>query len=98
MGRRNRQVLAIRVWEVKSFEPSGSGVASVMYTELRSAHPAFVVGADNQLTGQGRDLVRHYREKYPDVHVGRFDVTHVLHRTSGPDDPIYEPERLAPEA
>ena len=84
------EVFAIRVFAAKA-EQRGLGTARALYDELRDAHPRFLIGADHYLTGDGRVVAMHYRRKYPDRHVGRFDTSLVLHRTSEADDPAYLP-------
>ena len=88
-------VYVIKIDDVTA-DPSGKGTASVLYRELRATHPSFVVAADQQLTDLGRIVATHYRAKYPDRHLGRLDTDLVLHRTSGPDDPIYRAPVLHP--
>jgi len=68
---------------------TGRGWASAMYRAVREAHPGWVVPAADVLEGPGRRLVKHYREKYPEVHVGRFDTKGVVHLTAGPQDRLY---------
>lgn len=91
-------VLVIRVFGVTVFEGfRGRGICSKMYDELRSSHENFVIGADEELTDTGgRTIATHYREAYPDRHVGRFDTDMVLHYTSGPTDSLYQPPHLLP--
>ena len=92
-------LLAIRVTDVAVFEDfRDQGVASALYQELREAHLKYVIGADQRLTDDGRRVATHYRRKFPDRHVGRFDTDRVLHVTAGPDDPSYEPAYLAPDS
>jgi hypothetical protein len=83
-------VLAVHIRDVAAFT-AGKGVASALYTELRDANRKFVVGASHYLTDLGRAVATHYRATYPDIHVGRFDKSLVLHRTAGADDPAYLP-------
>lgn len=72
----------------------GRGWASAMYRALREAHPGWVVPAADVLEGPGRRLVKHYRERHPEAHFGRFDTNGVVHLTSGPEDPLYRPSIL----
>lgn len=97
-----RTVKAVNVnWvEVKGGRNGGRGKgwASAMYAAIRAAHPDAIIPAADCLEPPGRRLVKHYRDKYPEVHTGRFDTRGRIHPTRGGDDPAYRAELLeAPE-
>lgn len=85
------RVPAVKVNWVEVQRNKGKGWASQMYQAVRDVHPDRVIPAADVLEAPGRRLVKHYRDKHPDVHVGRFDTDGRLHMTSDSDDPIYRP-------